>query len=167
MTFLSGTGAGGLLDGIMVKNNIIWNCNENAIRFTGGENFIGTIRDVEVYGNTFYGSIDNQHGTGGKSETTKFKNNIVTGSVGGTGGFVEYSNNVVGSTSCLASTISSSADFLKLKSSASNCINQGATGLGLTNDYFGNSRDSQPDIGAHQFVIEGPEAPQKLRIKPM
>jgi hypothetical protein len=30
-------------------------------------------------------------------------------------------------------------------------INAGKTGLGITNDYAGNSRDGQPDIGAYEF----------------
>jgi len=150
LTVLSGTGLNGLLDGLTITNNLIWGCSQNAMRFTGSGDYVGIIKNVSVYGNTFYGSIDNNHGVNGKDATTKFKNNIVTGSVNNTGGFIEYSNNVIGLTSCLASTASSSSDFLKLKSGAS-CINAGATGLGLAMDYFGNTRDSQPDIGAHEY----------------
>ena len=171
LTVLSGTGVEGLLDGLNITNNLIWGCGQNAMRFTGGGDYVGIIRNVSVYGNTFYGNIDNNHGVNGKNATTKLKNNIITGSVNNTGGFIEYSNNIIGSTSSLASTTSSSSDFLKLKSTASDCINKGATGLGLTSDYFGNSRDSVPDIGAHEYGggtapdTTPPAAPSGLMIR--
>jgi len=171
MTILSGTGTGGLLEGLLIKNNLVWDCGQVALRFTGESSYVGTIRNVEVYGNTLYGNVRNDHGVSGKPATTKFKNNIVTGSITNTGGFIEYSNNVIGSTSCLASTSSSSSDFLKLKSTASDCINSGATGLGLTSDYFANSRDSVPDIGAHEYGggtppdTTTPAAPSGLRVR--
>ena len=159
---LSGIDPGGFLDGAKIYNNLVWDCNQAAIHFSSEVS--GRIEDVQVYGNTLHGGVIND-----QSGTTTFRNNIITGSVNSSG-FVAYSNNNQGA-SCLASTTSSSSDFLKLKSTASDCINKGATGLGLTSDYFGNSRDSVPDIGAHEYGggtppdTTPPAAPSGLRVR--
>lgn len=162
-TVLSGTGDGGEIDGLQIFNNIVWDCADNCYRNTGGENYAGIISGVEVYNNTFYGDVENAHGAGGKPATTYFRNNIVTGAIthGSGCSFIESSNNLTSSPG-FVSTDENNEHFLKLSSTSTNAIDQGAN-TGVSDDYFGNSRPKYGgyDIGAYEY---GVEAPQNLRI---
>jgi hypothetical protein len=174
ITVLSGTGPDGIIDGLLISNNIVWGNTLNAVKFSGkGDDYSGTISGVLMYNNTFYGGITNQHGddVAGEPATTVFRNNIVTGTISHFANceFVAESNNLTSyATSNFVSVTDTDDTFLTLKSSASTAIDQGYdVSSDIVNDYWGNDRSEIFDIGAYEYVSSdniAPDAPSGLSV---
>ncbi|MDY6844832.1 MAG: right-handed parallel beta-helix repeat-containing protein [Thermodesulfobacteriota bacterium] len=164
LTVLSGTGTGGIINGLTISNNLIWNCS-SGIKMTGGNNYKGEISNVQIYNNTIYNcSVFNQHGepfTPGKPATTILINNIVTGGITNEGTWVAENNNVTDNSdwpSFFISVDENNDAFLKLASLSTDAIDKGydLSSEGIAADYFGNSRPlgGGYDIGAHEYSPE-------------
>jgi hypothetical protein len=173
---------GGNISGMVVSNNIMWDLGGGGVLAFGGA---PTDADLKVYNNTIYDygnqtpAILNSHGItayDSSGNNGDIQANIVWGSaqpgtvlpLNRTGQF-SMNDNLCGSstTNCgtnavtdasgtpFQSTDPDSPNFLKLASGESAIA--GATNLGLTTDYFGNSRPQGGtyDIGASEFPAGG------------
>lgn len=151
-----------------VYNNIIYDYYYG-IKAPDGGSVAGLTSNI--YNNTIYKCKDSgiiiASGTGG---TFVFRNNISynngkNDSISSSGNTIVQSNTLKTNPS-FASTNPVDDDFLKLRPTSTDAIDQGAdlSSEGVTDDYAGNLRPKYGgyDIGAYEYVVE---APKNLKIK--
>ena len=105
------------------------------------------------YNNTSYNNSECISVDGTSTSSLEFRNNACYGNSGGLGstGSATVSNNPTTSPPYVSTTFGN-ANFLKLDASASAYIDVGYdTSAVVTDDIFGNSRDANIDIGAHEY----------------